>query len=261
MNRVNSKGVHLKQKYLVPYTFFLLLFPFFRPSSFTAEKDPNFGGSIQEHRKRRHSRRIDRRRSNKGTDKNINDDRLFHKRRRRLNRFYHLLEKRESGERVVVTVKASQKKTKSGVEIDKSADSFDSGCWLQRTKSEREVLKGGISWTKSNFRFVYVHRITLGMQKLVAVLSCLRGCFFYVSANKKMLYFPKLILFLSLHLSVRREIKVNHSSGCCSFFQGASSGRSEGGPRLNRLWTSLSPGAGRDHACASIAPIVVVLYR
>ena len=30
------------------------------------------------------------------------------------------------------------------------------------------------------------------------------------------------------------------------FFQGASSGRSEGGSRLNRLWTSSAPGAGKD---------------
>ena len=30
-----------------------------------------------------------------------------------------------------------------------------------------------------------------------------------------------------------------------AFFQGASSGRSEGDPRLNRLWTSSAPGAGK----------------
>ena len=30
-----------------------------------------------------------------------------------------------------------------------------------------------------------------------------------------------------------------------SFFQGASSGRSKGGPRLNRLWKSSAPGAGK----------------
>ena len=38
-----------------------------------------------------------------------------------------------------------------------------------------------------------------------------------------------------------------YSKGLCIsyFFQGASSGRSEGGPRLNHLWTSSTLGAGK----------------
>ena len=47
------------------------------------------------------------------------------------------------------------------------------------------------------------------------------------------------------------------------FFQGASSGRSEGGPRLNRLWTSSTPGAGkglfRPHMHP--APIIYCLFE
>ena len=46
-------------------------------------------------------------------------------------------------------------------------------------------------------------------------------------------YFPFLVLFFRKY------------TFSLNFFQGASSGRSEGDPRLNRLWTLSAPGAGK----------------